>query len=230
MGSEVESESGAEQALDNLRAEVAALRRSVEALPHAKGNRPKDYSPTLGVIAQQLETLSDTLQAIEKHPAIRMTPAQHNQFLAGAGETLVGRAVQKLDNAAAAAVQERREHVAMIGSMRGQQKHWEWVLWSGAAAFLLGLLISPMFARVLPFGWDGHIAAFIMNADRWNAGTALMEAGNPEAWRTFRSDFELVKDNQEAIAACRNAAAKARKEQHCNIAVPVLHQSATAPD
>ena len=221
MGSEVESDSGAEQAFENLRAEVATLRRALETLPDVfKANRPKDYSPTLGVIAQKLEAMGETLQAIEKHPAIQMTPAQHNQFLAGAGETLVGRAAQKLDNAAAAAAQERRELAAMIGSMRGQQKQWEWAAWSGVAALILGLLISPMFARLLPFGWNGHVAAFIMNADRWSAGTALMQAGNPEAWNIFRSDFDLVKDNQVAFSACRDAAAKTKKEQRCVVAVP----------
>ena len=225
MDSDVESESGAEQAFEHLRAEVATLRRAFETLPDVfKANRPKDYSPTLGVIAQKLEAMGDALQAIESHPAIRTTPAQHNQFLAGAGETLVGRAVKELDNAAAAAAKERRELAAMIGSMRGQDRQLKWLAWSGVGAFVLGLLISPVFARLLPFGWDGHIAAFIMNADRWNAGSALMEAGNPEAWRIFRKDFDLIKDNQEAIAACRNAVARAKKEQHCTIVV-----IATAP-
>lgn len=219
MDSDVESENGAEQAFEHLRAEVAALRRSVEASPGAKGSQSKDYSPTLGAIAQKLETLSITLQAIEKHPTIRMTPAQHNQFLAGAGETLVGRAAQKLENAAAAAVQERRELVALIGTVRGQRKQREWLAWSGLGAFFLGLLISPAFARVLPFGWDGHIAAFIMNADRWSAGSALMEAGNPKAWQIFRRDFDVVKSNQSVLEACQAAAVKMKKEQHCNITV-----------
>jgi chromosome segregation ATPase len=34
---------------------------------------------------------------------------------------------------------------------------------------------SPLFARVLPFGWDGEVAAFIMRADRWGARSALMQ-------------------------------------------------------
>jgi Family of unknown function (DUF6118) len=92
--------------------------------------------------------------------------------------------------------------------------------WTGLGAFFLGLLISPMFARVLPFGWDGQIAAFIMNADRWGAGTALMQAGNPEAWRGLMDDFNLVKSNQAALAVCHDAAAKTKKEQHCSVVVP----------
>jgi Family of unknown function (DUF6118) len=67
--------------------------------------------------------------------------------------------------------------------------------WTGGAAFIVGLLISPVFARVLPFGWDGHVAAFIMNADRWNAGTELMQAHHPEAWRDLESAAALLRPN-----------------------------------
>jgi Family of unknown function (DUF6118) len=78
-----------------------------------------------------------------------------------------------------------------------------------------------MFARVLPFGWDGHVAAFIMNADRWEAGTALMQAQNPKAWRGLMDDFNFVKSNQAALAACHEAAARMKKEQRCAIVVTV---------
>jgi Family of unknown function (DUF6118) len=92
-------------------------------------------------------------------------------------------AVRKLDNATADAVKARHELAGLVGSMRGQQKQFEQLFWTGLVALLLGLLISPIFARLLPFGLDGRMAAFIMHADRWDAGAALMEAQNPEAWR-----------------------------------------------
>jgi hypothetical protein len=129
--------------------------------------------------------------------------------------------VRELDSATAAAVAERRELAAMIGTMRGRWKQWEWLAWTGIGAFSLGLLIAPVFARVLPFGWDGQIAAFIMNSDRWDAGSALMKAQSPEAWRGLMDDFDFVKSNQAALAACRALAGKAKKEQHCSIVVPV---------
>jgi Family of unknown function (DUF6118) len=88
-----------------------------------------------------------------------------------------------------------------------------------AAALLAGLLVSPFLARLLPFGFDGRVAAFIMNADRWNAGAALMQAQSPEAWRVLMDAGKLAGDNSAAIAACREAAAKAKKEQHCTVLV-----------
>jgi Family of unknown function (DUF6118) len=128
--------------------------------------------------------------------------------------------VRELDSAKVAAVEQRRELAAMIGTMRGRWKQWEWLAWTGSGAFFLGLLISPVFARVLPFGWNGHVAAFIMQADRWNAGTKLMQAHHPETWRDLESAASLLLPNKAALAACRDAAAKAKKEQHCFLVVP----------
>jgi hypothetical protein len=210
----------AERAFDALRAEVAAMRQVMRSLPEVIiKSQPADTTETLGAIAKRLEIVGNFMAAIEQHPAIRTTPAQYNQAIAAAGEGLITKSVRTLDIATAEAVKERRELAAMIGTMRGKWKQWEWLGWTGIGAFFLGLLISPMFTRVLPFGWDGHVAALIMNADRWGAGTALMQAGNPEAWRGLMDDFNLVKSNQEALAACHAAAAKSKKEQHCSIVV-----------
>jgi len=210
----------AEQAFDALRAEVAGMRQALRSLPEViLKNQPADTTETLGAIAKNLDIVGTFMAKIEQHPVLRTTPAQYNQAIAAAGEGLITKSVREFDSAKAAAVAERRVLAAMIGTMRGRWKQWEWLGWTGIAAFILGLLISPMFARALPFGWDGHIAAFIMNADRWGAGTALMQAGNPEAWRGLMNDFNLVKSNQEAIGACVGAAAKTKKEQHCSIVV-----------
>ena len=215
-----EGATAAERAFDALRAEVAAMRQVMRSLPEVIiKSQPADTTETLGAIAKRLEIVGNFMAAIEQHPAIRTTPAQYNQAIAAAGEGLITKSVRTLDIATAEAVKERRELAAMIGTMRGKWKQWEWLGWTGIGAFFLGLLISPMFTRVLPFGWDGHVAALIMNADRWGAGTALMQAGNPEAWRGLMDDFNLVKSNQEALAACHAAAAKSKKEQHCSIVV-----------
>jgi hypothetical protein len=212
----------AEQAFDALRAEVAAMRQAMKSLPEVitKSRPTVDYTETLGAIAKRLEIVGNFMAAIEQHPAIRTTPAHYNQAIAAAGEGLMHKSVRELDDATAAAVAERRDLAAMIGTMRGKWKQWEWLAWTGSGAFILGLLISPMFARVLPFGWDGHMAAFIMNADRWDAGSALMKAQSPEAWNVLMAAGKLTADNSAALGACRDAAARTKKEQHCSIVVP----------
>lgn len=218
---EDEGPTAAEQAFEALRAEVAAMRQALRSVPEVLlKNQPPDYTETLGAIAKKLEIVGSFMAAIEQHPAIRTTPAQYNQAIAAAGEGLVHKSVRELDSAKVAAVAERRELVAMIGTMRGKWKQWEWLGWTGIAAFVLGVLISPMFARLLPLGWDSHVAAFVMNSDRWNAGNALMKAQSPEAWNVLMAAGKLTTDNSTALGACREVAAKTKKEQRCVIIVP----------
>ncbi len=216
-----EGATAAERAFEALRAEVAAMRLALRSVPELiLKNQPPNYTETLGAIAKNLEMVGTFMAAIEKHPAIRTTPAHYHQAIVAAGDGLITKSVREFDVAKAAAVTERRELATMIGTMRGKWKQWEWLGWTGIAAFFVGLLISPMFARVLPFGWDGQVAAFIMKADRWDAGSALMQAQNPEAWNVLMAAAKLMAGNSAVLSACRDAAAKTKKEQHCGIVVP----------
>jgi hypothetical protein len=218
---EESGQGGAEQAFKDLRAEVKVLRRAVEALPEAwAANRPANYTATLGQIAKGLENLAGQVHAIEQHPAISMTPAQHQQAIVRAGDGAMDGALRKLDSATADAVKARHELAGLVGSMRGQQKQFEQLFWIGLVAVLLGLLISPLFARLLPFGLDGRVAALILRADRWDAGAALMQAQSPEAWRVLMDGGKLSTANSDALGACRDAASKTKKEQRCTIVVP----------
>jgi len=172
------------QAFEDLRAEVSELRRAVEALPGAwEDSRPPDYTPSLGTIAKGLAAVDSRLADIEKHPALRLTPEQHQQAVAQAGNMLMREAVQKLDRAAQDAERERHQLAGLIGMVRKQDEQRHCLLWAASGALVVGLLVSPFVAGVLPFGGDSAVAAVIMNANRWNAGIALMQAGSPDGWR-----------------------------------------------
>jgi hypothetical protein len=209
------------QAFEDLRAEVSVLRRAIEALPGAwEESRPPDYTPSLGTIVQGLAAVESRLAGIEKHPALRLTPEQHQQAVAQAGNVLMRDAAQKLDRAAQDAERERHQLAGLIGTVRKQDEQRNWLLWAASGALVVGLLVSPFVAGVLPFGGDSAVAAVIMNADRWNAGIALMQAGSPDGWRGLADASNLVRVNQEALAACREAATRVKKEQRCTITVP----------
>ena len=209
------------QAFEDLRAEVSVLRLAVAALPGAwEESRPPDYTPSLGTIAQGMATVESRLAGIEKHPALRLTPEQHQQAVAQAGNVLMREAAQKLDRAAQDAERERHQLAGLIGTVRKQDAQLNWLLWTASGALVVGLLVSPFVAGMLPFGGDSAVAAVIMKADRWNAGIALMQAGSLDGWRGVADASNLVRVNQEALAACREAAAKAKKEQRCTITVP----------
>ncbi|WP_234732014.1 DUF6118 family protein [Acidocella facilis] len=211
------------QAFEDLQAEVSVMRRAVEALPSAwEENQPPDYSPDLGRIAKGLAVVVAQLDAINKHPALTMTPEQHRQAIAQAGNGLMREAAQKLDRATQDAERERQQLAGLIGTARRQDEQRTWLIYAALAAFLVGLLVSPFVAGALPFGLDGRIAALIMKADRWDAGEALMQADSPDGWQNALNAWNLVRTNQKEIAACSEAAAKTKKDQRCTITVPAV--------
>ena len=212
----------AARAFDDLRAEVSVLRRALESLPAAwQANQAPDYTPTLGAISKRLQEVASRLQAIEGHPALRMTPEHHQQAMTRAGGTVMQESASRLDLAT-------NELTAIIGSARAQEQQTKWVVVTAATALVIGLLLSPILARLLPFGLDGRVAALVMGADRWQAGLALMKAQSEPAWRDLALAGELLSPNIEALSACREAAAKMLKDQRCVIIVPGMAARAGA--
>lgn len=137
------------QAFDDLRAEVSVLRRAVEALPELIAqNKPADYGPDLGIIGQALDAIVNQLNAIQKSPALMMTPAEQGQSIAHAGSAMLREATQKLDYAASAADRERDNLRAIIGTARTRVEQRTWLLRAGIAGLVLGLLLFPLFARI----------------------------------------------------------------------------------
>jgi len=85
---------------------------------------------------------------------------------------------------------------------------------------MLGVHKSPnLEVTPLPFGWDAGVAAAILHADRWSAGQALMKSTNPTRWATLAAEINLAETNHDALSACRDAAARTKKEQRCTIVV-----------
>jgi len=213
------------RAFEDLRAEVAVMRRAVEALPGAwEENQPPDYSPDLGRIAKGLAVVAAQLDVINRHPALTMTPEQHRQAIAQAGNGLMREAAQKLDRATQDTERERQQLANLIGSARRQDEQRNWLWWTGLTSFgvalVLGLVLSPYLASVFFWGsWQTGVAATVMNADRWDAGIALMKAGNPDGWNSAINAWNLVRANQKEITACSDVADRIKKDQRCSITV-----------
>jgi hypothetical protein len=211
----------AAQAFEHLTQEVSVLHHTVEELVDAiQLKEPPDYSSTLGEIAQDLGSIRERLEQIERHPALRVSPAQFGEAVARAGSDAMREAVNQLDQARRDSERTTRALAETIGSARTLGRQRKRVTATAAIALVIGVALSPLLGRLLPFGFDGQVAASIMGTDRWNAGAALMEAGNPDAWRGLMDDFNLLKKNQAELAVCRAAASKMKKEQHCSVVVP----------
>lgn len=233
MADEYQDEAaGAERAFEGLRAEIAVMRRAVEALPgdwdrQWQDNRQPDYSPDLGRVVKGLTSVEKRLEAIEAQPALRQTPEGYAARIENAGQSVIRTAERTLQQAAIETAQTGRQLAGMIGQMRGKKNQRAELLWIGISAalgvFILTLAGAPILYRHLPFGWNQRVAAAVMSTDRWDAGIKLMRKSDPASWNRMVADWSLLtgdKINAKAIAACQEEAAKADKPQGCQIMVP----------
>ena len=208
------------QAFEDLRAEVSVLRRAVEAMPQAwEQAKGPDYGADLARITKALAALADEVEAMAEHPALRMTPADHQRAIGLVGAELVRGAVQGLERATQAADGQRQHLAEIIGTMRTQDAQNGMVALAAGAALIVGLVMSPVVASVLPFGLNQRVAAAVMRTDRWSAGAALMTSDNPKAWNEINAAEDLVTANRDKLISCEAAAAKIGRAQSCSISV-----------
>jgi hypothetical protein len=178
-----------------------------------------DYSPTLAAIAQ-------SLQAIEDHPALRMTPQGFGQAMQAASEAAQKRAeleiygvVQGLN----AVAQDLRGQLAGARAPHSQNRPLAMAALAGVAigAVLWGCLSQPLERVLAPsLAVPDQVAASALNQDRWEAGRRLMQAANPAGFKLFAEGSRLVDNNQSALAKCEAAARRSRKAQRCMVTVP----------
>jgi hypothetical protein len=204
------------QAFEALRAEVAALRQAIEA---AAERQAPDYSPDLGRITQAVNGVIDGLEAIEAHPAVRMTPDQFGQAMTRTGRELMNEVAQKYDRARQDAERECHQLADIIGTLQGKRDQVFWLAAVSGVVFVFTLLASPVLLGELPFGWNTNAAATVMHADRWDAGSALMQAASPQGWQDVVAASALVQANQDALAACQQIANNEGKNHRCTIDV-----------
>jgi hypothetical protein len=128
-----------------VRAELAGMSRAVAALPGAwEENRPPDYAPDLGRITKGLNFVVGQLDAINAHPALRLTPEQHQAAVAQAGAGFVREAVQRLDHATMAITHERGQLAGLVGTLAVKQEWWFWRIALPVFVFVVALVASPI--------------------------------------------------------------------------------------
>jgi hypothetical protein len=214
-----QDDGGAAQAFAELRADIALMRKAVEALPAAiEEVAAPDYAPSFGALTKGLTGVEARLAGIEDHPALKLTPEQHGRAIQRAGAEVLSAAAKALREAADAVARERQALGGIVGATRdrqGQKRALLWALGIGAAA---GFLLFPLLGAFAPGG--SYLATWATgNVDRWQAGAGLMQAANPAGAQALANASRLVNANAEALQVCAEAARKAGKEQKCAVTV-----------
>lgn len=210
----------ATRAFTRLEGEMAMMRRAVEHLATEKSEIDiPDYSKTLGEMANRLVS-------IERQPAMQMTPEDFETRMTAAA----ARARRDDEVLIVAAKRERGEAIrdlrAIIGTANSiyEQKRLRWWYVGGGllAGCLLWSVLPGFVARILPTSWylpERIAARTVREPTLWDAGTRLMQAGNPEGWQAIVDAADLRQANREVIDACVQRATKVKQPVRCTIRV-----------
>jgi hypothetical protein len=204
------------RAFGELQLDVLGIRKDIEDLAR---HAPPDYSATLGEIKKAIGTVSQRLSKMEQHHAREVNPALQQELSAERARLVMREPILQFDRARRAAEQTKQELGALVGAVRLRAQQRLTLFITAAAALIVGLVLSPLLARLLPFGLDTRVAAVVMGSDRWHAGAGLLAASSPEAWDALERAIPLWQSNQNVIEACQKAALKKHREQLCTISI-----------
>ena len=209
-----EPEAGGDEAaaaFEALRAEVAELRRLVEASSAAA-----DYAPTLG-------TMTKLMARIEAHPALQMTPQSYASQVRETVQSVQRSTEQGLRVATVRIEAAATQLQGMVGQARASELQRMRLVQVGGVALVVGaalwLILSGPVARSLPHGWyvPERMAAATLRQSRWDAGAQMMESADPQIWAKVVAAFKLEKADGKVLEACEMKATQTRRAQRCPI-------------
>ena len=90
------------------------------------------------------------------------------------------------------------------------------------AGMLLWSFLPSVILRALPHNWlmPEAIAAHIVGEPTlWEAGSRLMQADSPQAWKALIEAADLLRENRKAMEQCKKDAQRTRKPVSCHFHV-----------
>ncbi len=209
-----EDDGDAAQAFEALREEVAALRRGVELIyrqglqtsPAVSG--APDYSLTLGKMEKALQTIAGRLEAVERQPALSLTPGSFRvqiEAVAQSAVTILNRPIVTALSDVQTVTQDLK---ALVGRVHAKREQRIWLIIASGYGLVVGIGLWYVAAGLLPRSAGDWIAASLIGGDRWQAGVTLMEEASPASWdrmrRLYKACGEATTDLCEAAIAVRS--------------------------
>ena len=180
-------------------------------------------------MTKELRVVTKRLATIEAHPALQLTPEDHQARLAAAGRDAGQPLLAGLSRAqdAFAAAQTRLER--MIGTVQDQaDRRHERIIVAGTAAAagaVLGTALFLLAVQLAPtgFGWASGLPTWLLEADgRIQAGYMLIGEDDPVRARTVADDVRLGNLYVDTLKTCEAKAAASGKEQRCSLTVKAM--------
>ncbi len=213
------------RAFKDMAAEVAVLRRAVEAFgEQLERVKPRNYDPTLGEMRGELQAGNKRLDRIEASPGMKITPDAFAREMNAAVERVAREMGGKLEIARqglADTTKQLRGYIAQAATAEQQARSQLRYAGAGVLAGVVLLWALTMVVGVLPAGWHMRekLAAGIIGQDRWSAAESLARSVDPTRWSGLEEIASILKPSGRTIQRCRAAADTSGHSERCVINV-----------
>jgi hypothetical protein len=159
----------AARAFEALREEVAALRRGVELVYRQGQQAGPDYSPTLGKMEQALQAIAERLEAVERQPALTLTPASFRTEIDAVSRAAASNVSRPFTDAVHQVQSVARDLTALVERVHERRESRTWLLTAGALGLVAGVGLWYVAAGLLQGSAGDWIAASLIGGNRWQA-------------------------------------------------------------
>lgn len=212
-------------AFQELRGEVALLRRAVEGLSAQQPEPAPNYSPTLAKIEKATVALGERIEEMNGNPALALTP----EIVASQLRSHATLARNEVHGELATAISIITKAGGALGNLGGRVRTREaqvrWMAFAAGGGALLALVawlgLSGPIIRALPPSWQipERVAAATLGQDRWAGGARLMRGADAVAWSKLRRGEEIVTQNANVLDACWKRVERLKRPVTCEVRV-----------
>ncbi|MDF0544555.1 DUF6118 family protein [Sphingobium sp. H39-3-25] len=216
-----------EMRISEMDGRIALMTRALEHIAIEKqGIEIPDYTPTLTKMNSYLVELAAQAQKMAKAPALQITPENMADRIDQVARQAREADRVNIEQARMLLNDARENQMRAIGHLRTRrEQRWHMAysaIGATVAVMLLWLLYPGWAANIGPKSWlwPERVARRTMGEPTlWEAGTRLLETGNPRAWQAIVEGMDILKANSEALRECEQTAAKSSRPVRCTILI-----------
>ncbi len=216
-----------EMRISEMDGRIALMTRALEHIAIEKqGIEIPDYTPTLTKMNSYLVELAAQAQKMAKAPAMQITPENMAARIDQAARQAREADRVNIEQARMLLNDARESQMRAIGYLRTRREQgWHMAYSAMGAMFavmLLWLFYPGWAANIGPQSWlwpEKVARRTLGEPTLWDAGTKMLQAGNPAAWSALVKGADTLSANRQALERCERAAAKADGPIRCTIEV-----------
>jgi hypothetical protein len=213
------------EAFEQVRGELALMRRAVERLAAERAEMPAipDYSETLGRMAKALNATMQNVGVLAKAAEDNVAPRYVADRIVAAGAHARDEDRRLIVTAGDAMNRASRELQGVTGSALEDAQQRRRVVWTGIGGIVVGMILWAVLAgtvaRSMPAGWQWpeKMATRTLRLEPWEAARRLASVSRPETWNAMLEGAIIVQDNRIAVSRCAKSAARKRAAVPCSL-------------